>query len=54
MAAIDDADLEEVIRPMARRYLGIEGGDRYVEETYPDPAVPGELHVSMRPERWCS
>lgn len=49
-----DADLERDIRPMARRYLGEEGGDRYVAETYPDPADPGEISVRMRPERWYS
>jgi nitroimidazol reductase NimA-like FMN-containing flavoprotein (pyridoxamine 5'-phosphate oxidase superfamily) len=51
---IRDAELERDIRPLARRYLGAEGGDRYVTDTYADPADPGELYVRMKPERWYS
>ena len=40
--------LEEDLRPMARRYFGIELGDRYLAES-----GNGESAVfTMRPERW--
>ncbi len=43
--SVDPADLERDIRPIARRYLGAEEGDRYV--------VEGEaVLVRVRPERW--
>jgi nitroimidazol reductase NimA-like FMN-containing flavoprotein (pyridoxamine 5'-phosphate oxidase superfamily) len=48
VVAVGPASLEEHRRPLARRYLGRELGDRYVA------ATPGEgdLVFSMRPERW--
>ena len=48
--AISDADLEKHLRPIARRYLGTEGGDGYVAMAHPD----GEsgILVTIRPERW--
>jgi hypothetical protein len=46
IVGIEKSDL----RPIARRYLGTEGGDAYIAET------PGEhddnVLVRMRPERW--
>ena len=45
-----DADRERHLRPLARRYLGVEGGDRYTETS---AGAPGEtLLVTLRPERW--
>jgi len=46
---IEPSDAEEHRRPMARRYLGPEGGDWYVDNVAegPDPIV-----VYMRPQRW--
>ena len=46
---VEPTDLEKHLRPMARRYLGPEQGDRYA-------AASGEtgasIVVRMRPERW--
>lgn len=47
--AIEPADLERDRRPLARRYLGAELGDRYIESTRD---VVGNVRVRMRPERW--
>src|SRR4030095_12235762 len=33
IVTIEEADLERDRRPLARRYLGAEGGDRYIEST---------------------
>lgn len=47
-ATIVPADRELHSRPMAHRYLGPVGGDRYVEHEDNSTTVK----VSMRPERW--
>ena len=49
VVAIEPADLERDRRPLARRYLGTELGDRYIESTRD---VVGNVLVRMRPERW--
>jgi nitroimidazol reductase NimA-like FMN-containing flavoprotein (pyridoxamine 5'-phosphate oxidase superfamily) len=49
VAAIEPADLERDRRPLARRYLGAERGDRYIESTRD---FVGNVLVRMRPERW--
>ena len=49
VVAVEAADLERDRRPLARRYLGIELGDRYIESTRDDV---GNVLVRMRPERW--
>lgn len=50
-ATISPADKELHSRPMARRYLGMKGGDRYVEGGGGE--ADGEsVRVSMVPERW--
>ena len=46
------ADIERDLRPLARRYLGKEMGDRYVEETRNLPAHANNVLIRMRPERW--
>ena len=46
------ADIERDLRPLARRYLGKEGGDRYVEETRNLSTHTDNVHIRMRPERW--
>jgi hypothetical protein len=48
--AIEAADVERDVRPLARRYLGREGGDAYIASTR-DEHVDNVL-VRMRPERW--
>ena len=47
--AIEPADVERDRRPLARRYLGAQQGDRYIEATRGDA---GNMLVRMRPERW--
>jgi nitroimidazol reductase NimA-like FMN-containing flavoprotein (pyridoxamine 5'-phosphate oxidase superfamily) len=54
VVALEDADLERDVRPIARRYLGRELGDRYVEATGGSPARGGSMLVRVRPERWLS
>jgi nitroimidazol reductase NimA-like FMN-containing flavoprotein (pyridoxamine 5'-phosphate oxidase superfamily) len=53
VVAIEPADRERHTRPMARRYLGVELGDRYVEATAGErDAAGGSVVVRVRPERW--
>ena len=52
--AIEPADLERDVRPLAHRYLGLEQGDRYAEVTRGDRERAGSVLVRMRPERWLS
>ena len=49
IVAVEAADLERDRRPLARRYLGAELGDRYIENTRD---MVGNVLVRMRPERW--
>jgi len=49
IVAIEAADLERDRRPLARRYLGAEMGDAYLESTRD---VVGNVLFRMRPERW--
>ena len=48
--AIEPADVERDRRPLARRYLGAQRGDRYIEETRGEYA--GNVLVRMLPQRW--
>jgi nitroimidazol reductase NimA-like FMN-containing flavoprotein (pyridoxamine 5'-phosphate oxidase superfamily) len=48
--AIEDAHLERDRRPLARRYLGLQMGDQYVERTRSEHS--DNVLVRMRPERW--
>jgi PPOX class probable F420-dependent enzyme len=54
VVALEDADVERDVRPLARRYLGRELGDRYVEATGGTEARGGSVLVRVRPERWLS
>jgi nitroimidazol reductase NimA-like FMN-containing flavoprotein (pyridoxamine 5'-phosphate oxidase superfamily) len=49
IVAIEAAGLERDRRPLARRYLGAELGDSYIESTRD---VAGNVLFRMRPERW--
>ena len=49
VVAIEPADLERDRRPLARRYLGAELGDQYIESTRD---LVANVLVRMRPERW--
>ena len=48
--SMEPADVERDLRPLARRYLGVEGGDAYVAATRDEHA--DNVLVRMRPERW--
>ena len=48
-AVIGPSDVERDSRPMARRYLGPELGDRYTDA---GSSSARPVRVSMRPERW--
>jgi hypothetical protein len=50
--AIEPMQVDRDLRPLARRYLGPELGDQYVEETRGDRERGGSVLVRMRPERW--
>jgi PPOX class probable F420-dependent enzyme len=54
LVALEDAEVERDVRPLARRYLGRELGDRYVEATGGTEARGGSVLVRVRPERWLS
>jgi PPOX class probable F420-dependent enzyme len=49
---IEDADHDRDLRPLARRYLGAEMGDQYIERTRDEPEYAENMVVRMRPERW--
>ena len=48
----EPADVERDVRPLARRYLGRELGDRYVEATGGESARAETVRIRMRPEQW--
>src|SRR5437870_12730949 len=50
IVAIEEAHLERDLRPLARRYLGPQIGDQYVERTRAEHS--DNVLVRMRPERW--
>ncbi len=53
IVAIEAADREGDVRPMAQRYLGREGGDEYIARMSAQPGESGDdMLVRMRPERW--
>jgi len=45
-------DMERDLRAMAQRYLGVTGGDRYMDSVRDDPSYADSVVVRMRPERW--
>jgi nitroimidazol reductase NimA-like FMN-containing flavoprotein (pyridoxamine 5'-phosphate oxidase superfamily) len=52
IVSTEAAAIERDLRPLARRYLGKEIGDRYVEETRSLPTHTDNVLIRMRPERW--
>jgi hypothetical protein len=46
------ADLEGDLRPIARRYLGRELGDRYITQAHGEASSEESVLIRMRPERW--
>jgi nitroimidazol reductase NimA-like FMN-containing flavoprotein (pyridoxamine 5'-phosphate oxidase superfamily) len=50
ITAIEAVDVERDLRPLAHRYLGVEEGDGFVEQTR---GSQGEnILIRMRPQRW--
>ncbi|HYD49518.1 MAG TPA: pyridoxamine 5'-phosphate oxidase family protein [Terriglobales bacterium] len=54
VVAIEIADVERDLRPMAHRYLGPEMGDRYVAATAEERERGESVLVRMTPEQWLS
>ncbi len=52
IVSAEAADIERDLRPLARRYLGAQMGDRYIEQTRNTPVQDDNLLIRMRPERW--
>jgi nitroimidazol reductase NimA-like FMN-containing flavoprotein (pyridoxamine 5'-phosphate oxidase superfamily) len=52
ITAISKADVERDARPMARRYLGSDLGDQYIEATRSDREAGESVLVRMKPEHW--
>ena len=52
VVAASPADVSRDVKPIARKYLGAEVGDAYVDNTRPDGT--NEIVVHIRPERWYS
>jgi nitroimidazol reductase NimA-like FMN-containing flavoprotein (pyridoxamine 5'-phosphate oxidase superfamily) len=52
IVSTEAADIERDLRPLARRYLGPDKGDRYIEQTRNLPTHQDQLLIRMRPERW--
>jgi len=50
VVAIEAADVDRDLRPLARRYLGVQAGDAYIVATRDDHR--DHVLVRMRPERW--
>jgi nitroimidazol reductase NimA-like FMN-containing flavoprotein (pyridoxamine 5'-phosphate oxidase superfamily) len=54
VVAVERADLERDVRPLAYRYLGRAAGDRYVDATREMYAAEESVLVRLRIERWLS
>jgi PPOX class probable F420-dependent enzyme len=54
VVSTEAADIDRDLRPLARRYLGEQMGDRYVEETRNLASYADNVLIRMRPERWLS
>jgi len=54
VVGIESSDVEKHERPLARRYLGRERGDRYIETSGGADARSDSVRVRIRPERWLS
>ncbi len=54
IVAVDAVDLERDLRPLARRYLGVEGGDQWVEQNGGSTAGQGDILIRLQPQAWLS
>ena len=52
VVGIEPGDRERDTRMMARRYLGVAGGDRFVAQTAANATGESDVVIRMRPERW--
>ncbi len=52
ITAIVASEVERDGRPLARRYLGRELGDRYIASTDDAGSRAANIRVTLRPERW--
>ncbi len=52
VVGIDVSDVERDERPLARRYLGAKGGDRYIDSSLDGREPEDMVLVRIRPERW--
>ena len=52
VSAIEPANVERDIRPLAQRYYGREDGDQYIERVYGSGVADGDLLIRIRPQRW--
>jgi nitroimidazol reductase NimA-like FMN-containing flavoprotein (pyridoxamine 5'-phosphate oxidase superfamily) len=52
VVGIDTSDVERHERPLAHRYLGEKGGDRYIEAATDGREPEDTVRVRIRPERW--
>ena len=52
VSAMEAVDLERDLRPLARRYLGVEGGDQYVVDSGGIVTGWSDIVVRMRPRYW--
>lgn len=53
VSAVEPANLEELVRPLAIRYLGPEAAESYLADLGPE-GVDGDIMIRMKPERWYS
>jgi PPOX class probable F420-dependent enzyme len=54
VTTLDGVDVERDLRPLARRYLGLEGGDQWIEQNGGSSAGQGDVLIRMRPQSWLS
>jgi hypothetical protein len=52
VVGIGPVDPEADLRPIARRYLGAEGGDQWMASVGYPASASEDILVRMRPERW--
>ena len=53
ICSIATATVDQHMRPLAHRYLGVEGGDHYIDASgYGDGEMSESIVVRMLPERW--
>jgi len=54
VTAVIPASVDELVRPLAVRYLGEEAADAYLDSMGGEEGIAGDIKISMKPERWYS